>query len=120
VPRPRGTTARLVTLGIDTTSGSVLHRLAGLPRGRARAISPAAYVLAVGLTYVPLAAAAALSPLPLIETSNTLRLPFFRDWNVAFMFLVSFPCLIVLILTDDRALTSALERVQLDGTVSRY
>ena len=115
---PPETAVRIVTFGIDTTRGSVLHRLVGLPPSQARAISPAAYVLAVGATYLPLAAAALLGPLPLLDTTSALRLPFLRDWNVAFMFLVSFPCIIILTLTDDRALANALERVQLDGTVT--
>lgn len=79
-----------------------------------------AYLFALGLTYVPLAATALLGPLPLSGTTQTLRLPFLYDWNVAFMFLVSFPCLTVLIITDDRALAGSLKRVQLDGTVKVF
>ena len=118
-PQPQKTASRVVALRIDTTSGSLLHRLSTPPWGRAGAVSPAAaFLLAIGATYVPLAAAALLGPLPLSSTTHALRLPFLYDWNVAFMFLVSFPCLIVLTVTDDRALASSLKRVQLDGTVT--
>lgn len=64
-----------------------------------------------------MAALAIASPLPLLHRTETLRMPFLLDWNLAFMFLFSFPCLIVLTVTDDLVLGKALLRVQTDGVV---
>ena len=107
---------------VDTTRGSLLHRLA--PSSRYHRATPSlslissAYLLAVTATYVPLVVAAWLSPLPLLEAEGALKLPFLRDWNVAFMFLVSFPTLMALTLSDQQALGRSLRRVQDDGVVS--
>jgi len=38
------------------------------------------------------------------------RLPFLRDWNVMFMFLVTMPALVAYLVNDQRVLTSALGR----------
>ncbi len=62
--------------------------------------------------------AASLSSLPLATISDTVRLPFFYDWNIALVFLVSFPCVVVLTTSDQNALHTALQRVQLDGTLT--
>lgn len=107
------------SLKLETASGSLLHKLANSDslRGTGQGPSPTKiYLLVIAVTFLPLAAAALLSPLP-IAASPALRLPFLYDWNVAFMFLVSFPCLMVLTLTDQQALTVSLRRVQLDGTL---
>lgn len=110
-----------VTLALNTTDGSLLHRLAGyhLPdQQRHHALAGKAYLLAIAVTYLPLALCALMSPLPVSARTPTLRLPFLYDWNVAFMFLVTFPSLLALTVTDQHALAFSLRRVQLDGTVS--
>jgi len=99
---------------VSTIEWSPLHDIVA----RRKAFAPlSAYLAAVAVTYVPLLLTALVSPSPLIARSSTLRLPFLDDWNVAFMFLVSFPSLMVLLITDDSALRDALHRVQQDGVV---
>lgn len=103
----------------DTTGGSLLHRLA-----RARAADgtpvrlPKIYLLAVMLTYVPLLIAAALGSSSLWEPAPGLRLTFLRDLNIAFTFLVSFPTLLLLLVTDDRLLRVSLKEVQEDEIIA--
>jgi hypothetical protein len=70
------------------------------------------YLVAVALTYAPLALFALLGTSPPGD-----HLSFFNDWAVAFVFLVSFPTLLILTVTDEEALSNALTRVQLDGVV---
>ncbi len=94
----------------DTTVGSLLHRL---PASIGKA-----YVAGVAFTYIPLFAAALLSPLPLATQGPSLRLPFLYDLNVAFMFVVSFPALLALTVSDQSVLASSLQRVCQEGTVS--
>jgi hypothetical protein len=77
-----------------------------------------AYFVAVAITYLPLIVCALMSPLPVAARTATLRLPFLYDWNLAFMFLVTFPSLVILTVTDQYVLASSLRRVQLDGVVS--
>lgn len=108
-------------LTLDSTRGSALHRwrlLRGPSTSAGGPVLVRVYVLSTAVTYLPLVAAALIGSLPLIEPTSTLRLPFLHDWNIALMFLLSFPCVMVLTLTDQHALTSALARVQADGTVT--
>jgi len=70
------------------------------------------------LTFVPLLIGAVFSPLSLASPIEAHRLPFLRDWNVLFMYLVSFPCLMILTVTDQHVLSTSLKSVQLDGTLT--
>jgi hypothetical protein len=115
-----------VSLGtLDTTVGSILHHrsvnLDGATPGGAFAVLKL-YLGAVVLTFLPLLAAALITslitPVSLTVPGGPLRLPFFYDWNTLFLVLVSFPCLVVLTVTDHQALTRALRSVQSDGTVT--
>ena len=99
---------------VDTTVSSPLHRFAGYEAPSTFVIIKA-YVLTVALTYLPLAVAALVSPLPVFVQSAAVRLPFFYDWNIAFTFLVSFPCVVIFTMTDHSALGAALLRIQRDG-----
>jgi hypothetical protein len=116
----QATSAPIVAFQLDTTGASVLHRL-GRSAGGAAAGGPPplgkAYGTAVAVTYLPLLVAALVSPLPLRTLAHPLKLPFLSDWNVAFMFLVSFPALVALTLSDQHVLATSLRRVQLDGIV---
>src|SRR5262249_3520398 len=100
-------------LKLNTTRGSPLHRLA------ASYSVLRIYIAAVLVTYVPLAITAlffgTLSPFGIGGGS---RLPFLRDWNVAFLFFVSFPALCVLTLIDDKELNKALVQIQEHGIIS--
>lgn len=106
---------------LDTTAGSLLHRIFGRSRqarfGGSLSL-PAIYGVAVAATFLPLLIAATLSPLSLTVAAPPHRLPFLADWNVIFMFLVSFPSLVVLTVNDQRVLSGSLRSVQTDGTLT--
>src|ERR1044071_7693610 len=100
-------------LALDTTGASLLHRLA---RGRGVV---RIYVTAVILTYIPLAIAAVFfGPLAPFFAGDGLRLPFLRDWNVAFLLLVSFPVIVIFTVTDDALLNRALAKIEEHGIIS--
>ena len=104
----------------DTTAGSVVHGLFGyLDRGRtghALALVEL-YALALALTFLPLLVGAALGPHSLVVRTADLKLPFLYDWTVLFAFLVSFPSLLVLTVTDQHVLDQSLHTVELEGTI---
>jgi hypothetical protein len=101
---------------IDTTSGSPLHRLTRYQTGE-MFVLVRAYLFAAAVTYGPLFIAALLGPAPIGRPSAHVRLPFLYDWNITFTFLVSFPALIVFIMSDHAALASALARIQEGGVL---
>ena len=103
------------TLAVDTTRGSPLHSWAHA--GGRRESLLRTYIVSVAVTYVPLVIAALLGPFPVLPASTGPKLPFFVDWNVAFMLLVSFPAMMMSIITDQRELAAALSRVQRDGVM---
>lgn len=112
---------RLPLETLDTTRGCQVHRLfaRSVRVGRRRRLHlPSIYGLSLGLTFVPLLVGALVSPLPMARVEGGHRLPFLLDWNVLFMFLVSFPSLVILTVTNQNALTTSLRSVQLDGTLS--
>jgi multisubunit Na+/H+ antiporter MnhE subunit len=106
--------------GLNTTVGSGVHSWLGPWENPDVESIPffRLYVAAVVLTFVPLALGAALSPLSLVTADGALRLPFLYDWNVAFMFLVSFPCVLMLTVTDQRMLARAIKNMKTDGTIT--
>jgi hypothetical protein len=105
------------TISIDTTEGSILHRLMRKPSGQLR--SPlSVYIISLVSTYGAIAATAALTAVLGLDRGYSHRLLFQHDWNVMFMFLVSFPTLVVLIVTDDTTLRKALHRIQVDGVLT--
>jgi len=101
---------------VDTTQASPLHRIARYRNGASFTILKA-YLLVVCCTYVPLAIAAMVAPASLTVPGELVKLPFLQDWNIAFTFLVSFPCLISFLISDDAALNAAMLRVQQEGTL---
>ncbi len=110
-------------MALDTTAGSILHQLFYCARRPGPEPEPAfplaaVYIAAALATFLPLLIAALLGPLSLTETSAALRLPFLYDGNALFMFLVSFPSLVVFIANDQHVLSGALKSVELDGTLT--
>jgi hypothetical protein len=108
-------------LALDTTAGSISHKVfgyAGHAVSRRALPLPSIYIAAVAVTYVPLLIAALLGPHSLTEVTEAHRLPFLLDWNVVFMFLASFPSLVVLLVNDQQVFASSLNRVIGDGTLS--
>ena len=73
--------------------------------------------MAAALTYGLMCLAAALE-WAFGASTAILKLPFWRDVTTAFMFLVAFPTIVVLVVTDDAALRTALRRVQRDGVLT--
>ncbi|HSA54643.1 MAG TPA: hypothetical protein VLE53_03015 [Gemmatimonadaceae bacterium] len=103
-------------LEVNTTEASILHLL--VDRGsRWRDNVPKVCFAAVLLTYGAMAIAAPLGELGLLRPAGTIKLPFLLDINIGYMFCVSFPTLLALILTDQGLLDSALRQVQRDGVL---
>ena len=106
---------------LDTTTDSAVHALFRcLVRGgggRALALFRL-YVIAVALTLLPLLIGAWLGPHSLVVRGPELKLPFFYDWTILFAFLVSFPCLLILTVTDQDVLVQSLKTVESEGTIT--
>jgi hypothetical protein len=106
--------------GIDTSRLSPIHRMhrkLAHTFGRALALIVLA-VGAVGLTYAPMFIASSQESVLTGPTGNVLKLPFLNDWSALFVFGVSLPMLVVLLVTDESVLNRSLIQVQLDGVVS--
>src|SRR5580704_7629133 len=105
---------------LDTTAGSALHLvLKLLDRIGVGAYAAAVlYVVAVAATYLPLLIVAWLGPLPIAVAQAPHRLAFLEDASVMFTFLVSFPCMLILTVTDQRILTRSLNSVRADRTIT--
>ena len=118
---PFGESLPVSLVELDTTAGSVLHLLYSylnrVELGGLFALLNL-YIIAIALTFLPLLVGALLSPFSLTVATPPLKLPFFYDWNVLFMFLVSFPCLVILSVTDQQVLTSSLKSIQFDRTIT--
>ena len=106
---------------LDTTTGSAAHALfLCLDRGgggRALALFRL-YAIAVALTLLPLLIGAWLGPHSLVVRNAELKLPFFNDWTILFAFLVSFPCLLILTVTDQHVLDQSLKTVEAEGIIT--
>jgi hypothetical protein len=106
---------------LDTTDGSTLHRLynllarVGINKG---SILVAFYVGSVCLTLLPLTIAALFTLFKTGVQSCTTQMSYFCDAGNIFLFLVSFPAILLLALTDQQMLSHALHTVQADGTVT--
>jgi hypothetical protein len=106
---------------LDTTAGSVIHYvvdclpLIGFGKKFARI---KLYIASLVVAFIPLAAlAAATGPVSLFHPTASVKLPFLYDLNVMFMFLISFPCIVILAASDQKTLADALEKVLSDGTI---
>lgn len=121
IPPPPQEIDLLSLEALNTTRGCLVHRLFArivrLGRGR-EPLLVSVYIICVALTLVPLLIGAAVSPLSLANPIEEHRLPFLRDWNMLFMYLVSFPCLMILTVTDQHVLSTSLKSVQFDGTLT--
>lgn len=104
---------RACDLTPDTTRGSVFHQLARLEApgwGRGFKI----YVVCIAVTFAPLLLTGWLEAHPLAamwERTGDNSLPLLLDANIAFTFLVSFPVLMLLLVSDHDVLSSALRKV---------
>ncbi len=118
---PSGEVLPVSVVELDTIAGSVVHHFFGyldrIGLGGVFALLNL-YIIAVALTFLPLLVGALLSPFSLTVPGGVLRLPFFCDLNVLFMFLVSFPCLVILSVTDQQVLANSLKSIQFDRTIT--
>jgi hypothetical protein len=105
--------SKVILVNPDTTGGSLIHRLA-LYKGPGSPMPPRikTYIASVLITYVPLLLFVILGPTPRSGLSS-----FFQDWPVGFVFLVSFPTLVLMSVTDEHVLTESLTRVQAEGVM---
>lgn len=101
----------------DISSGSILHDLARRRWGDSKPRLVTAYIVAVATTFLPLILAAEFGTVPLWNAGNTGTLTLFHDWGFCFAMLVSFPSLIVLLITDEQVLRTSLEQVHDDGVI---
>ena len=105
----------------DTIEGSFLHYVAGYRADGQKEQSPSVlktYLAAVAVTWLPLLICALLGPHPVWRPVGSLKLPFLWDVNINFMFLITFPAILVLLTTDQGVLASSLRRVQIEGVLS--
>lgn len=100
---------------VDTVAGSVLHTLIRYPSERIGIVS--LYLIALSCTLLPLLASLPFSTGTSDLSANSQRLSLLQDWNILFALVFTFPCVFILLLTDQDALARALETVQRDGTV---
>lgn len=106
---------------LDTISGSFIHSVFRYrdPTGTGNVFELVRiYIVAVLFTIGPLFIAALFSPLSLTEASAVHKLPFLKDWNVLFMFFISFPSLLILTVTDQNILKRSLQSVYSDNTIT--
>jgi hypothetical protein len=104
---------------LDTTTGSAAHtlfRYLDRSGGRRALALLSLYVIAVALTFLPLLVGAWLGGS--LFGDDKLKLPFFHDWTILFAFLVSFPCLLILTVTDQHILDQSLKMVDSEGTIA--
>jgi hypothetical protein len=99
-------------LELRSDSHSILHRWLPLNAG-ALPIWASALV-----TWLPLLVMAKILEIPLLQPSGSVRLPFLRDWNVAFMLLFTLPMVTAMLLGDHALLIRALRTVQREETVN--
>src|SRR5258708_35686256 len=105
---------------LETTSGSLLHLLPHLLEriGVSSGFMPAAlYFANVILQFAPLLIGALISQVAVVAREGAHRIPFLLDLSALTFFLITYPCIFVLMLTDQQVLTGSLSRVQSGGTL---
>ncbi len=114
--------APTITLCPDTSSNSLLHRLA---RHRGPSKPPrrvSMYLLVLGVTYIPLLVAALVAvrrgSIPLWDGITTGSLTFLEDLGFSYALLISLPSLVLLLVTDEYVLYTALDEVQQDRVLA--
>jgi hypothetical protein len=119
---PSPTSDRRETIAVDTTGGSVIHRLlAPAGHGERDAVSAVTLFIVSGLVaYVPIVVTSWLGGIPLMHQTAAVRLPLFYDANTAWMCVASLPTLLILIVRDQRVLADALNQVQQDDVIRPY
>ena len=102
------------SLAGDLTSGSLLPLWPDLLErmGVSRGFLPATlYISNVMFQFVPLLIGAWIGPGPLLARDGAHRIPLLLDFSVLTSYLIVYPCVFMLMLTDQRALRSALGKI---------
>ena len=104
---------------VNTTEGSVLHRWIGRRGEKRDEPYPAVwlFLIAAAAAYLPIVIVAWIDHIPLAHQTALVQMPLFYDANTAWMFLVSFPTLLVLTVRDQWVLQEALDHVMHDGVI---
>ena len=71
-------------------------------------------LIAICATYLPMLIFSAFNPIMFWTKTNELKVPFLWDLNTGFLFLFSFPLLVIFLLIDDNILSGSLEKLQRD------
>src|SRR5215470_14751860 len=100
--------ALMSQLIVDTSSNSLLHRLAHRKVAKPPHLA-LIYLIVVAITYVPLLLTVVLTGVPLWTTTAAGPLPFMRDFGLTYALLVSLPTLVVLLVSDDDLLNGAIQ-----------
>lgn len=108
----------------DTSSNSLLHRLAR-QGGRPDSTPPrrvSVYLLVLAVTYVPLLIAVLVDAkfwsIALWDGITSGSFTFFEDWGLNYALLISLPSLVLLLVSDEYLLRTALDEVQQDGVLA--
>ena len=102
---------------LDTTKHSLLHLLFISKVNKNKIGKPMifkAVFIAICTTYLPMLIFSAFNPIMLWTKTNELEVPFFWDLNTGFLFLFSFPLLVVFLVIDDDILSTSLKKLQKD------
>ena len=99
-------------LGLRTDEGSILHHPKLIKAG------PLVLCVTVAATWLPMLVLAAAAGTPLTTRAEGVKLPFLHDLNVAFMFFVTLPLVVWMLLRDQSMLIDALRTVQREETLS--
>lgn len=105
---------------IDTTLGSILHNFARskLHKKDSGLRFLRTIIFSICLTYLPMLIFSIIGKRNPWEIVGKYDLPFLRDLNTAFMFIITFPVLIIFILKDDMILAQALKELQSDKIIA--
>lgn len=105
---------------LETGKGSVLHLLlAPKPDSGDRETKRyfAIYLCAALAFYILPALTALFGPLPLFEESTSLKVPYFKDYNLMCMNLLTLPYMIIFLLSERRIIPRAMSSVINSGIV---
>ena len=110
-----------IDLNFDTAKYSIIHYIFRIKPASSVSIFKSIvipYIITALFTYGVLFLIAILTQTPLTERSLDAKIPFLFDFNIAWMFLVSFPFIIVLIVTERRTIPLSINQLFLEKVLS--
>lgn len=104
---------------LDTTKNSLLHRifypLIKRYRDNPFLLNVIIFVSSIAVTILPLVIIALYDLPSLTKYSENVRIPFLYDYNMLFMFIISFPLLVIYYVTDQFLLIEAIRKIIGEG-----